>query len=425
MNFRIQLFAVISLFTVSAAAQNNALILNNAVVINLNAGGVLSINQSNAAGISLIGTGTGFIQSENETNRVAWLINSGTGSFVIPFGVAATGSKIDMSYNITTAGSSSGTLIASTYATANNNTVYPAVYSPVVANMNLLGSGGDQSLSAVDRFWILRKENWTSNPASSLTFSYRDVEFAPSNTISESGLLAQYWNGTQWTPSWNSGTALFGVNNAAANQVNSIDAGSGNFYTWMLAEKPASLPVEIASIDADCNYKGNPVIRWATLSETNNHYFTIERSSDALSWDNVAEIPGAGNSNTPLFYNYTDSGTINQSFYYKLSQTDFDGTESEGWVIEAKCSNNINTTGYNIFAYSDDAHVIHMQFFNPDESPALIRIFDMRGRLVFLQQIAAVAGQNEITVSNLFQDAVYMISINGNRLSESKKVFLQ
>lgn len=425
MNFRIQLFAVISVFTVSAVAQNNALILNNAVVINLNAGGVLSINQSKTTGIALIGTGTGYIQSENETNRVAWHINSGTGSYIIPFGVAATGSKIDMSYNISTAGSSTGTLIASTYATANNNTVYPAVYSPVVANMNLLGSGGDQSLSAVDRFWILRKENWTSNPASSLTLSYRDVEFAPSNTISESGLLAQFWNGTQWTPSWNSGTALFGVNNAAANQVNSIDAGSGNFNTWVLAEKPASLPVEILSINADCNNKGNPVIQWTTLSETNNNFFTIERSLDALNWVNVAEIPGAGNSNTPLFYNYTDSGAINQSFYYKVSQTDFDGTENEGWIIKAECSNSINDNGYNLFAFSDDAHVIHMQFFNPDESPVLIRIFDMRGRLVFLEQIATVAGQNEITVSNLFQDAVYMINITGNRHSENKKVFLQ
>ena len=153
-------FLMILIFTAFpglSSAQNNALILNNSAVINLNAGGVISINQSNASGISLIGTGTGYIQSENETNRVAWHINNGTGNYVIPFGVAATATKIDLTYNISAAGSAAGTLIASTYSTTNNNTAYPTVYAPAVTNMDIMGSGGDHSLYAADRFWVLRK----------------------------------------------------------------------------------------------------------------------------------------------------------------------------------------------------------------------------------------------------------------------------
>ena len=86
-----------------ASSQNNALILNNNVVVSLNANVVLTINQTNPSGIAVTGSGLGYIQSESEGNRVAWHINAGTGNYVIPFGVG--GSKIDMSYNISAAGS--------------------------------------------------------------------------------------------------------------------------------------------------------------------------------------------------------------------------------------------------------------------------------------------------------------------------------
>ena len=184
----------------SASSQNNALILNNNAVVSLNANVVLSVNQSSPSGIAVTGSGLGYIKSESEGNRVAWHINAGTGNYVIPFGVG--GSKIDMSYNISAAGSSSGTLVASTYATANNNTSYPSVFSPAVTNMYLNGNPVDYSLFAVDRFWILRKSNWATDPTSSLTLTYRDVEYGPANTITESSLLAQYWNGTEWDTLW-------------------------------------------------------------------------------------------------------------------------------------------------------------------------------------------------------------------------------
>ena len=72
---------------------------------------------------------------------------------------------------------------------------------------------------------------------------------------------------------WSSGTPLYGVNNAAANQVNSINAGSGNFYTWILSHMDPVLPVELYSFDVKCLDDGASVIDWATASETNNHFY--------------------------------------------------------------------------------------------------------------------------------------------------------
>jgi hypothetical protein len=73
------------------AQNNNALILHGGAVINITGGAVLNIAQSNPNGIVVTGAGTSYIQSEGETNRVAWHIGNGTGNYVIPFGVGVHG----------------------------------------------------------------------------------------------------------------------------------------------------------------------------------------------------------------------------------------------------------------------------------------------------------------------------------------------
>jgi len=417
-------YIIILIFSgVSLFAQNNALILNGGVKVNITNGAVLSINQPNPAGIVVTGAGTSYIQSEGETNRVAWHINAGTGNYVIPFGVGSTDTKIDMSYNVITSGSVSGTLVASTFATANDNTLYPSSYTPAVSNMNLYGSGStDYSLYAADRFWILRKENWSTNPVSILTLTYRDIEFAPANSITESSLLAQYWDNTLWNPTWISGTALLGVNDAANNQVNSINAGSGNFYTWILSGISTSLPIELLSLKTRCDGNSNPVIEWETASETNNDYFTLERSYDGLLWTTVSVIPGAGNSNSPLYYIYTDNNAPDGILLYQLTQTDFDGMVSNVGMASINCEEKITAGSYNMHIYSDNEDIIHVTFVSPDADPVVLKLFDMRGRLVYKENLVPLEGFNHFALDLIpLENAIYLINLTGTARSENKK----
>lgn len=72
-------------------------------------------------------------------------------------------------------------------------------------------------------------------------------------------------------------------------------------------------------------------LNWSTSSEKDNSHFTIWRSEDGLIWLPLTQIPGSVNSNEQVKYNYTDRTIpqyiINQGVaYYKLSQTDYDGT---------------------------------------------------------------------------------------------------
>ncbi|MBL4669478.1 MAG: T9SS type A sorting domain-containing protein [Flavobacteriales bacterium] len=97
----------------------------------------------------------------------------------------------------------------------------------------------------------------------------------------------------------------------------------------------AALPIELLNFDGVWK-DDNVTLTWTTLTEINNNYFTIERSCDASYWIAINEISGAGNSSSPLTYFAKDDiNHLNSSLpiYYRLKQTDFDGSSTYYNVI--------------------------------------------------------------------------------------------
>lgn len=89
------------------------------------------------------------------------------------------------------------------------------------------------------------------------------------------------------------------------------------------------LPIELLYFIGDFS-NGNVQLNWTTASETNNDYFTIYESNDLIQISEIAKVNGFGNSNFPIDYNYID---LTPAKYYKLCQTDYDGTsECFDWI---------------------------------------------------------------------------------------------
>jgi len=85
------------------------------------------------------------------------------------------------------------------------------------------------------------------------------------------------------------------------------------------------LPIELVSFDVNCEYE-HAVLNWSTSSEINNDFFSLERSSDGVLWQLVGTMKGAGNSTMPIDYSFTDSAPLTQHSYYRLKQTNVDGS---------------------------------------------------------------------------------------------------
>jgi Ice-binding-like/Secretion system C-terminal sorting domain len=93
------------------------------------------------------------------------------------------------------------------------------------------------------------------------------------------------------------------------------------------------LPVNLLSFTGICD-RQDVVLTWSTGSETNNKFFTVQRSADAINWKDLGTIQGAGNSPVVNTYSYTDKQQYTQAIsYYRLSQTDFMGNNEYGNII--------------------------------------------------------------------------------------------
>lgn len=95
------------------------------------------------------------------------------------------------------------------------------------------------------------------------------------------------------------------------------------------------LPIELLYFHTTC-INNEVVLSWATVTETNNNFFTLLKSYDAVNFEQIALINGAGNSNSLTEYNYSyhESSDV---VYYKLKQTDFDGNYSYSDIIALNC----------------------------------------------------------------------------------------
>ncbi len=86
------------------------------------------------------------------------------------------------------------------------------------------------------------------------------------------------------------------------------------------------LPVSLSESSLDC-YDNFVVLNWVTISEINNDFFLIESSIDGIEWKEETRVNGQGSSQEKI--NYTVKilkNRRNEATYYRLSQTDFDGT---------------------------------------------------------------------------------------------------
>lgn len=88
------------------------------------------------------------------------------------------------------------------------------------------------------------------------------------------------------------------------------------------------LPIELTYFKASATESNQVLLSWETASEISNDFFTIERSRDLRQWELVSTMQGAGNSSTAISYSAIDRSPLEGTSYYRLKQTDYDGSFS-------------------------------------------------------------------------------------------------
>ncbi len=114
------------------------------------------------------------------------------------------------------------------------------------------------------------------------------------------------------------------------------DSGDSEFpdFPEDLVAFSTLLPIELVAFEVTGNTDGTALISWATATEIDNDFFSVERSDDARNWEVIAKVGGAGSSISLLTYHVTDPTPHDGLSYYRLKQTDFDGQFSYSPIKE-------------------------------------------------------------------------------------------
>jgi hypothetical protein len=172
-----------------------------------------------------------------------------------------------------------------------------------------------------------------------------------------------------------------------------------------------TLPIELLQFEAVP--EGSKVnLQWTTLSEINNDYFTLQRSFDGETVEDIGIVKGAGNSTEVLTYTFTDLKPLPGKVFYRLRQTDYDGhfTDSHWVVIEVAATQHV------LSVVPNPAHTNVELFYSlPFSEPCEVSIWDMNGRVVKKFNVSGREGLNRsrIDLSDV-PAGIYLIRLAGD-----------
>ncbi len=102
------------------------------------------------------------------------------------------------------------------------------------------------------------------------------------------------------------------------------------------------LPVQLADFTVSL-IGPDALLQWNSLQEINTKEFGIQRSYDALHFEDIGTIVAAGTSSNKHSYSFTDPGVANSAkseVYYRIVTSDQDGKKENSKVILLKLKNN-------------------------------------------------------------------------------------
>lgn len=177
------------------------------------------------------------------------------------------------------------------------------------------------------------------------------------------------------------------------------------------------LPIELTSLTGQME-DGNARVSWTTQTETNNHFFSVERSTDGKNFRVVGDVEGSGTTSMPVSYEFIDQLPPIGILYYRLRQVDYDGAYSYSDVIRVD-----NTVGGTQLIATPNPvtgagammlRIRHREMV--DMRSVYVRVLDVVGREVMLPMTPE---EQSITLSFAGQGSgVYLISVFSSQLGE-------
>lgn len=233
---------------------------------------------------------------------------------------------------------------------------------------------------------------------------YYGTHSVVSNNPQNASLLVAHWSSgdSEWK---NEGSSAVS-GDATSGYVESNTVTSFSPFTLASSDANNPLPVELVRFDAQLE-SDLVALQWVTASERQNQLFTVERASDPNgTFAAIGSLPGAGTTAMENRYQLFDKEPLAGWNYYRLRQTDLDGTSSLSNIQAVYVASNAGFT-----AYSTGREMV---ISSTNSVTANLTLIDASGRIVWRQQANLAAGSNALALpAHLNSGLYYLLVRNG------------
>lgn len=183
---------------------------------------------------------------------------------------------------------------------------------------------------------------------------------------------------------------VFGSSNGVSNRTGTYTfCGSTQLGSTLLA-------VEVSSFTAA---KQNALVElnWNTVSESDNAYFEIERSSNGSDYKTVGRVNGKGTTSTVTNYSFTDVNLLTSAItYYRLKEVSSNGIYKYSAVVRVKMDNKLNRSVQILSNPVMDKLNVRI---NSDVAGGIkVKVINNLGQVIYQQSGTVIRGDNIITV---------------------------
>jgi len=163
------------------------------------------------------------------------------------------------------------------------------------------------------------------------------------------------------------------------------------------------LPVDLIAFTAE-KRQTTVALNWKTTNEINNSHFDIERSFDSKMFYSIGTVKGLNSTNMNNYF-FIDSTPLNGINYYRLKQVDKDGMFNYSGIAFVEF-----ISGISIFTLSPNPADNNIKISIPaSNSVSQIIIYDLTGRKVINEEVAAHLISKQINISRLTAGSYYVI----------------
>jgi hypothetical protein len=201
---------------------------------------------------------------------------------------------------------------------------------------------------------------------------------------------------------------------------------TSTFTDAFLSDASTPLPVELAAFDANVTDDRSVRLQWQTTSETGNSGFRVQRSVSGTSWSTLGRVEGAGTTDEPQSYRFTDSSVpyASDSLQYRLAQVDVDGTANFSDPVTVRFGNPDGLELLGSFPNPARSQAT-VRFAVPDQTTGDVQLelYDLLGRQVKTIPAAEASGRVEQTldVSDL-PSGTYLLRLSAGGQTQTQQV---